>query len=174
MIRKYGGLDPLVQLLSNKDNKPLLAAATGAIWKCAISKENVKRFQELRCIESLVALLQDPTEEVLINAVGALAECAQENENRASIRKSGGVSPLVNLLTSTNNQLLVNTCRALAHTAQDVDNISLAFIFYLFLNNNFKVSFRFFCKNIKLSCLFLIIDLRILIIDGKTFGLLFL
>lgn len=29
MIRKYGGLDPLVALLSNRENKPLLAAATG-------------------------------------------------------------------------------------------------------------------------------------------------
>ncbi len=64
MVRKYGGLDPLVALLTNKDNKPLLAAATGAIWKCAISKENVKRFQELKAIEYLVALLSDPTEEV--------------------------------------------------------------------------------------------------------------
>jgi hypothetical protein len=124
LIKKYGGLDPLVSLLNNRDNKPLLAAATGAIWKCSISKENVKRFQELKAIEYLVGLLSDTTEEVLINTVGALAECAQEPENRASIRKSGGVSPLVNLLTGTNNQLLVNTCRALAQCAQDPDNIS--------------------------------------------------
>lgn len=64
LIRKYDGLDPLVALLSNRDNKALLAAATGAIWKCSISKENVKRFQELKAIESLVNLLNDPTEEV--------------------------------------------------------------------------------------------------------------
>jgi hypothetical protein len=36
----------------------------GAIWKCAITKENVKRFQELKAIELLVSLLSDPTEEV--------------------------------------------------------------------------------------------------------------
>ena len=64
LIRKYGGLDPLVKLLQNRENKELLAAATGAIWKCSISKENVKRFQELKTIESLVSLLSDPTEEV--------------------------------------------------------------------------------------------------------------
>lgn len=29
LVRKYGGLDPLVALLTNKENKPLLAAATG-------------------------------------------------------------------------------------------------------------------------------------------------
>lgn len=33
LIRKYGGLEPLVKLLSNRDNKPLLAAATGNIFK---------------------------------------------------------------------------------------------------------------------------------------------
>ena len=81
-------------------------------------------FKDLKTIESLVQLLSDPTEEVLINAVGALAECAQEADNRVSMRKAGGVSPLVNLLTGTNNQLLVNTCKALAQCAQDSDNIS--------------------------------------------------
>jgi armadillo repeat-containing protein 4 len=64
LIRKFGGLDPLVQLLSNRENKPLLAASTGAIWKCAISKENVIRFQDLKCIEALVSILNDPNEEV--------------------------------------------------------------------------------------------------------------
>lgn len=33
-MRKYGGLDPLVALLSNKENKPLLAAATGIYLLC--------------------------------------------------------------------------------------------------------------------------------------------
>lgn len=84
----------------------------------------MKRFQELKTIESLVSLLTDPNEDVLVNTVGALAECAQEPDNRAAMRKSGGVSPLVNLLTGTNNQLLVNTCKALAQCAQDLDNIS--------------------------------------------------
>ena len=39
-----GGLDTLVSLLSRQDNKKLLAAVTGAIWKCAISEYNVKRY----------------------------------------------------------------------------------------------------------------------------------
>lgn len=84
----------------------------------------MKIFQELKTIESLVSLLSDPTEDVLINTVGALAECAQEADNRTSMRKSGGVSPLINLLTGTNNQLLVNTCKALAQCALDSENIS--------------------------------------------------
>lgn len=69
LIRKYGGLEPLVKLLNNKENKPLLAAATGAIWKCSKSKENVKIFQDLKTIESLVSLLSDPTEEVNLNLI---------------------------------------------------------------------------------------------------------
>jgi hypothetical protein len=33
LVRKYGGLDPLVGLLSERDNKPLLAAATGKLFE---------------------------------------------------------------------------------------------------------------------------------------------
>ena len=54
----------MVALLANADNKDLLAAATGAVWKCAISEENVLRFQELKAIEQLVTLLNDQPEEV--------------------------------------------------------------------------------------------------------------
>lgn len=64
LVRKYGGLDPLVKLLANANNKDLLAAATGAIWKCAICAENVKRFQELKTIDVLVSLLSNQPEEV--------------------------------------------------------------------------------------------------------------
>lgn len=44
LVRKYSGLQPLVLLLSKSDNKQLLAAATGAIWKCSISMENVAKY----------------------------------------------------------------------------------------------------------------------------------
>jgi len=65
LVRQYGGLEPLVALLGNKENKDLLAAATGAIWKCAISPENVVRFQELKAIDQLVGLLNNQPEEVI-------------------------------------------------------------------------------------------------------------
>lgn len=48
LVRKYKGLQPLVSLLSKANNKQLLAAATGAIWKCSISMENVAKYAELR------------------------------------------------------------------------------------------------------------------------------
>lgn len=46
LVRKYKGLQPLVSLLSKADNKQLLAAAAGAIWKCSISVENVAEYAE--------------------------------------------------------------------------------------------------------------------------------
>ncbi|VEL14037.1 unnamed protein product [Protopolystoma xenopodis] len=64
MVRQYGGLAPLINLLSHQENKELLAAATGAIWKCAVSPENVKQFQQLGAIDKLVGLLNDQPEEV--------------------------------------------------------------------------------------------------------------
>ena len=64
LVRAFGGLDPLVALLNNTENKELLAAATGAIWKCSITSENVSRFQELKAIDLLVNLLSNQPEEV--------------------------------------------------------------------------------------------------------------
>lgn len=64
LVRQYGGLEPLATLLGNTDKKDLLVAVTGAIWKCAISEENVLIFQELKAIEQLVVLLNNQPEEV--------------------------------------------------------------------------------------------------------------
>ena len=44
LVRVYNGLEPLVLLLGKADDKKLLAAATGAIWKCSISKANVAKY----------------------------------------------------------------------------------------------------------------------------------
>ena len=67
LVRQNGGLDPLVKLAKDTsvwEDKPLLAAVTGAIWKCAISPDNVRRLDELNTIKTLVALLEDENEEV--------------------------------------------------------------------------------------------------------------
>lgn len=57
LVRKYGGLDPLVSLSFNIENKELLAAATGAIWKCSISRENVTRYETKICSSLCLVLL---------------------------------------------------------------------------------------------------------------------
>nr|XP_033787328.1 armadillo repeat-containing protein 4 isoform X2 [Geotrypetes seraphini] len=125
LVRQYGGLTPLAELLKKSDNKELLAAITGAIWKCSISLENVLKFQEYQVLEILVALLADQPEEVLVNVVGAIAECGQEPSNRTIIRKCGGINPLVNLLSGTNRALLVNVTKAVGACAVEPENMTI-------------------------------------------------
>ncbi|XP_053779488.1 outer dynein arm-docking complex subunit 2 isoform X3 [Desmodus rotundus] len=125
LVRLHGGLKPLASLLNNTDNKERLAAVTGAIWKCSISKENVTKFREYKAIETLVGLLTDQPEEVLVNVVGALGECCQEHENRLIVRKCGGIQPLVNLLVGINQALLVNVTKAIAACAVEPENMMI-------------------------------------------------
>ncbi|KFU96666.1 Armadillo repeat-containing protein 4 [Chaetura pelagica] len=123
LVRQHGGLQLLSALLDNSENKQLLAAVTGAIWKCAVSGENVSKFHECKTVESLIELLTDQPEEVLVNIVGALAECCQEPKNRSIIRRCGGIPPLVKLLTGTNQSLLVNASRTVGACATEPENM---------------------------------------------------
>nr|XP_043897767.1 outer dynein arm-docking complex subunit 2 isoform X1 [Solea senegalensis] len=126
LVRKYKGLQPLVSLLAKVNNKQLLAAATGAIWKCSISVDNVaERFQEYKVLESLVELLTDQPEDVLVNVVGALGEFAQIPASKTIIRQCGGIKPLVNLLSGTNPELLVNVTKTVGACATDQDNMAI-------------------------------------------------
>ncbi|NXX41471.1 ARMC4 protein, partial [Tricholaema leucomelas] len=125
LVRQHGGLQPLAVLLGNSENKQLLAAVTGAIWKCSISGENVSKFQEYKVVEVLVGLLTDQPEEVLVNVVGALAECCQEPINRSVIRTCGGIPPLVKLLTGINQALLVNAAKAVGACATEPENMMI-------------------------------------------------
>ncbi|XP_023488011.1 outer dynein arm-docking complex subunit 2 isoform X1 [Equus caballus] len=125
LVRLHGGLKPLASLLNNTDNKERLAAVTGAIWKCSISKENVTKFREYKAIETLVGLLTDQPEEVLVNVVGALGECCQEYENRVIVRKCGGIQPLVNLLVGINQALLVNVTKAVGACALEPESMTI-------------------------------------------------
>uniref|UniRef100_A0A8C3JN16 Armadillo repeat containing 4 n=1 Tax=Calidris pygmaea TaxID=425635 RepID=A0A8C3JN16_9CHAR len=125
LVRQHGGLAPLSVLLGNSENKQLLAAVTGAIWKCAISRENVSKFRECKAVEALVGLLTDQPEEVLVNTVGALGECCQEPINRTTIRKCGGIPTLVKLLTGTDQALLVNVTKAVGACAAERENMTI-------------------------------------------------
>lgn len=125
LIFQYKGLQHLAKLLSKTDNKPLLAAVTGAIWKCSLSQKNVTKFQEFRVVESLVSLMSEQPEEVLVNAVGALGEFALIPANRDVIRQNGGIERLAHLLTNPNQPLLVNVTRALGTCATDMENMAI-------------------------------------------------
>jgi len=125
LVRSFNGLTPLVNMLARSDDKQLLAAATGAIWKCSKSPQNVKIFQEMKAIERLVSLLDDQPEEVLVNVVGAIAECSKNPSNLSIIRKSGGIPPLIQLLTGTNQSLLVNVTLAVGSCATETENMQI-------------------------------------------------
>lgn len=98
MIREAGGLELLVGAASdasNRPNKPLMAAVTGALWKCAASEASVKKLDSLGAVPILVRLLDDENDGVLTNVAGALAECAAKlPANRDKIRSAGGIPQL--------------------------------------------------------------------------------
>ena len=69
---------------------------TGAIWKCAMSPENVNRFNQNNLVAGLVPLLgENEDEDVLTNVVGALAECCKNPTNRDVLRANEGLPKLV-------------------------------------------------------------------------------
>ncbi|XP_050304367.1 armadillo repeat-containing protein gudu [Anthonomus grandis grandis] len=128
MVRQSGGLDPLVNIAKDpktKNDKPLLAAITGAIWKTAISPENVERFDQLKTVDVLVKLLEnvEEDEEVLSNVVGALGECLKFEHNRNTLRRADGIPHLVNLLNYTYPPLLENVPMVLRECAEDEESM---------------------------------------------------
>ena len=47
IISRHGGLELLVQLMTSRTfEKQLLAATVGALWKCSLNKNNVKRYRD--------------------------------------------------------------------------------------------------------------------------------
>ncbi|XP_059485785.1 armadillo repeat-containing protein gudu [Neocloeon triangulifer] len=131
-VRQNGGLDPLVEMLKSEtamkdaNNKAIVAALSGALWKCAISPENVRRLEELHTIDLLVSCLKcEDNEEVLTNLVGAIAECCRSPNNRIALRMAEGLPPLVSLLSGTNPKLLENTVLALGHAAQEPQSLKI-------------------------------------------------
>jgi len=67
MIKEQGGLNSLVNIVkveSHKSETQLMEAATGAIWKCLMNPDNVKRLEDINGIHVLVKLLDSDSEEV--------------------------------------------------------------------------------------------------------------
>ncbi|XP_054000575.1 armadillo repeat-containing protein gudu isoform X1 [Hylaeus anthracinus] len=123
IVREANGLDMLCKLVQSEDvckNKRLLAAVTGGIWKCAMSPENVARFNQNGLVLSLVPLLEEhEDEDVLVNVVGALAECCKDPVNRDVLRVNDGLPKLVRLLSSTYEPLLENIPLVIKECAQN-------------------------------------------------------
>ena len=66
LVRMHGGLEKLVEMIkdqpsSKRDqtNMPLMAAVTGAMWKCATNNlENVDRLQDFNVVQLLIQVWQ--------------------------------------------------------------------------------------------------------------------
>ncbi|XP_045473999.1 armadillo repeat-containing protein gudu-like [Harmonia axyridis] len=130
MVREAGGLDILVKIINDANNrkvKPLMAAATGAVWKTAMSPENVERFDSLRAVEILIKLLEDVDEDerVLANVVGALGQFVKLPKNRDVVRRIGGIPLMINLLNYTYLPLLENLAMVLKECAEDEDSMAV-------------------------------------------------
>lgn len=128
IIRENNGLKPLKDLLDSTDslqNKPLLSAITGAIWKCAIDAENVVIFRDIGVVQNLVSLCASQPEEVLVYILGALAEMAHDPQSRKKIRAAKGIESMIQLLSNTNEQLLINVTKALGLCASDKESLAV-------------------------------------------------
>uniref|UniRef100_A0A8D0ZCW5 Outer dynein arm docking complex subunit 2 n=1 Tax=Sus scrofa TaxID=9823 RepID=A0A8D0ZCW5_PIG len=128
LVRLHGGLKPLASLLNNTDNKERLAAVTGAIWKCSISKENViKIIDRLDGVRLLWSLLKNPHADVKASAAWALCPCIQNAKDAGEMVRSfvGGLELVVNLLKSDNKEVLASVCAAITNIAKDEENLAV-------------------------------------------------
>uniref|UniRef100_UPI00398E4B24 outer dynein arm-docking complex subunit 2 isoform X2 n=1 Tax=Pristiophorus japonicus TaxID=55135 RepID=UPI00398E4B24 len=128
LVRAHNGLGPLVKLFSKPDNKELLAAATGAVWKCAISMENVDRIIEsLDGVRLLWSLLKKPNPDIQASAAWAICPCIENAKEAGEMVRSfvGGLELIVNLLKSDNIEVLASVCAALAKIAMDEENLAV-------------------------------------------------
>lgn len=128
LVGEASGLEPLVTIIKDKtvrENKPLIIGATGALWMCAVSEDNVKKLDQLYAVNHLLALLDDDSDEVLSNVVGAIAECVRFQHNRVVLRDANGLPPLVALLNSSHAPLLENLAKALRECAEDIPSMRI-------------------------------------------------
>uniref|UniRef100_A0A3B4DSB3 Outer dynein arm docking complex subunit 2 n=1 Tax=Pygocentrus nattereri TaxID=42514 RepID=A0A3B4DSB3_PYGNA len=128
LVRQYEGLQPLVVLLNEADNKQLLAAVTGAIWKCSMSMENVvKIIDRLDGVRLLWSLLKNPNPDVQASAAWAICPCIENAKDAGEMVRSfvGGLELIVNLLKSPNKEVLASVCAAIAKIAKDEENLAV-------------------------------------------------
>ena len=140
LVKLHGGLEPLVELISSpssKENKGLMAAVTGALWKVSSNEENVDRLEDLGIVGVLLKILEGNSEalddlqfnpiqiDVLTNVVGALAEMARIQRNRDIINDKNGLGPLIRLIGTNHEALLVNASAALGEMAEDKPSLKI-------------------------------------------------
>jgi len=123
LIFRFGGLELLVQMLtsrSSEDNQ-LLAATVGALWKCALNKNNVRRLEQFGAVKALILLLKNPEQsnEVLANTLGAIHEFAYSKRTLLTLKDDRVIPVVVRALSITESAVLVNATRFLAVCAKE-------------------------------------------------------
>ncbi|CAB3991792.1 Armadillo repeat-containing 4, partial [Paramuricea clavata] len=127
IVYEHDGILPIMDLLSLKERNAL-AAATGAVWKCAQSEENAKRiFKQMDGIRLLWTLLKSYDDEVIINSAWALCLLIDDDQTDAENIRSfvGGLEILVNLLKSENLEVLTSVCAVISVVAVDYQNVGI-------------------------------------------------
>ncbi len=97
-------------------SQELMAAVTGAVWKCAFSPDNVDRFQEVGLIPILVKILKDNCD--------ALDDLQVHFEHLCTKRKQNGSSSCS--LLQFNPQkigVLTNVVGAISECAKTMPNV---------------------------------------------------
>ncbi|XP_050423913.1 armadillo repeat-containing protein gudu isoform X2 [Adelges cooleyi] len=123
MIKEQGGLNSLVNIVkieSHRSDIKLMEAATGAIWKCLMNSDNVKRLEDINGIHVLVKLLDSESDEVIANTVASMAECTKIVRNKIALKTADGLVPIIKLLQdSSHERILINVCRVIDNCATE-------------------------------------------------------
>ncbi|KAL3597758.1 hypothetical protein D5086_009395 [Populus alba] len=97
LIANYGGIPPLVQLLSYQDSKIQEHAVT-ALLNLSIDETNKRLVAREGAIPAIIEILQNGTDEARENSAAALFSLSMLDENKVLIGALKGIRPLVYLL----------------------------------------------------------------------------
>lgn len=138
LVRKYGGIKKLVNLLNitfeSKGDERVAISGALALATCSKSgnaynrinknskfeiAKNKEAIQSAGALPLLSNLLQSKNEKLLIPVVEILQECASDEYYRVAIRSSGMIKFLVENLASDNQELQTHCSSAIFKCAQD-------------------------------------------------------
>ncbi|KAF9684710.1 hypothetical protein SADUNF_Sadunf04G0146800 [Salix dunnii] len=117
LIANYGGIPPLVQLLSCQDSKIQEHTVT-ALLNLSIDETNKRLVAREGAIPAIIEILQNGTDEARENSAAALFSLSILDENKVLIGGLSGIRPLVYLLQN-------GTVRGKKDAATALFNLSL-------------------------------------------------
>ncbi|TTA26179.1 Armadillo repeat-containing protein 4 [Bagarius yarrelli] len=126
VIRKSGGITPLVRLLTGT-NQALLVNVTRAVGACAKDPQNMVIIEGLDGVRLLWSLLKNPNPAVQASAAWAICPCIENAKDAGELVRSfvGGLELIVNLLKSSNLEVLASVCAAISKIAKDEENLAV-------------------------------------------------